>query len=80
AMLREETPDLPLLEEPTTAMYPAPADWEGLGQRELILFGGKGGVGKTTVTTNNAGIAYPETPMRYHTPRDQELSGVVSRL
>ncbi|MFQ5814313.1 MAG: ArsA family ATPase [Anaerolineae bacterium] len=54
-MLGEETLGPPLLEEePTTAMSPAHAEWGGLGQRELILLGGKGGVGKTTVAAATA--------------------------
>ena len=46
-MLGEEIPELQL-PEPTAAISLGRSDWHGLDQAELILFGGKGGVGKTT--------------------------------
>jgi len=46
-MLGEELPE-PALAEPTAAISLGRSDWHGLDQAELILFGGKGGVGKTT--------------------------------
>jgi len=52
-MLGEELPGLEL-PEPTATISLGRSDWHGLDQAELILFGGKGGVGKTTSASATA--------------------------
>jgi len=52
-MLGEELPKLEL-PEPTATISPGRSDWYSLDQAELILFGGKGGVGKTTLASATA--------------------------
>ncbi|MFQ5826739.1 MAG: ArsA family ATPase, partial [Dehalococcoidia bacterium] len=47
ALLGEEPPEL-TLPQVAGAILLERSDWQGLEQAELILFGGKGGVGKTT--------------------------------
>jgi len=46
-VLGKGLPELELA-EPTAAVSLGHSDWHGLDQMDLILFGGKGGVGKTT--------------------------------
>lgn len=53
AMLRGKVPEQPLAES-TAALSLQKGDWHWLPQTELILFGGKGGVGKTTVAATTA--------------------------
>ncbi|MFQ5872495.1 MAG: ArsA family ATPase [Dehalococcoidia bacterium] len=53
AMLGEPLREL-VLPETTAAISPSHSNWQDLEQAELILFGGKGGVGKTTTAAATA--------------------------
>ena len=53
AMIGEKVLALPP-SKPTTMLSSQKGDWHWLHQTELILFGGKGGVGKTTVAATTA--------------------------
>ena len=53
AMIRGKVA-VPPLSEPTTVLPSQKGAWHWLPQTELILFGGKGGVGKTTVAATTA--------------------------